>query len=306
MTRFLLLLLIFPFSTQAQQKEEIIKAIIKINRLENADKGPSSVLPLDTSRLSEESKTALFEIPNKFDNHKNFQALRKLINHDELALLTSHENPVVRLFAIRQLIEERDYNFDFLKAFQYELYKHDTITCRFYDMIEPTITYRILLEDLSGDWNYAKSTDQQEDLKFLTIITQAIDSFILFSNFNFPDHVYQDIFDRQKFSDSANSRILELIRSKYNFWAFNYLKNKQPQLYDSIRIETINTFNTDRKKILADHPHFFEWFLRYLITSHHFKISKLFIQELKDKNYSKESIDWMLMGIDKGLIEKVK
>lgn len=302
--RVILLILFFPLFVHGQQKEEILKAIVKINRLETADKGP--FIPLDTNRLSTDEKKVLFEIPNKYDNYKNFQALRKLIDHDELLALTKHENGVVRLFAVRELIKERDYNFDFYNFFLTEFNKGDKIESQFADMIDREMTYKILLADLSGDWNYARSTGAKEDFKFLSFMSQRIDSFILFKDFDFYDEVYIDIFDRQKFGKSANGRILELIKIKFNFWAFDYLKEHEPKLYDSIKVETVIAFDKHKGTLLTEHPNFFQWFLRYLITSRQYEIAKSFLQELKKRDYSKETIDWMLMGIDEKLIEKVK
>lgn len=303
MARLFILILLLPFLTYGQQKEEILTAIIKINRLETADKGPFLI---DTGHLSTDQKKTWFEIPNKSDNYKNFQALRKLINRDELVALTKHENGVIRLFAIRQLLQERDSKFDFFNSFLNEFNKRDTIVSQFADMIDHSVTYHILLEDLSGDWNYARSTGATKDLQFFTKISRPVDSFILFSNFDFPDNVYQDIFDRQKFGKPANARILELIKTKYNFWAFNYLRKAEPKIYDAIKTQTVDAFDKHKKELLTEHPNFFQWFMRYLITSNQYETAKSFLQELKDKDYSKETIDWMLMGIDKKLLDKVR
>lgn len=302
MARLLLLILLFPVLVHSQTKEELLKAIIKINRLESADKG--SIWTFDT--LTADQEKALNEILNKSDNYKNFQALRHLINLKELLALTKHENGVIRLFAIRQLVQERNRNFNFFKCFLNEFNKRDTIVSQFADMIEPEVTYHILLQDLSGDWNYARSTGAKNDLRFFTKISRPVDSFILYSNFDFPDNIYEDIFDRQKFGKSANARILELVKTKYNFWAFNYLMKKEPTLYDAIKTQTVDAFNKHKKKLLTEHPDFFEWFLRYLVTSNQYETAKSFIQELKDRNYSKQRIDGMLWGIDKNLLEKVK
>lgn len=288
---------------RGQSKEEILTAILKINRLETADKGPFLI---DTSNLSADQKKTLFEIPNKSDNYKNFQALRKRISRDELIALTNHNNGVIRLFAIRQLLQERDNNYDFFTSFINEFNRKDTIVSQFADMIDHSITYHILLEDLSGDWNYARSTGAKKDLQFFTKISRPVDSFILFSNFDFPDNVYEDIFDRQNFGKSANARILELVKTKYNFWAFNYLRRTEPKIYSAIKSQTVEAFDKHKKELLKEHPNFFQWFMRYLIKSNQYETAKSFLQELKDQNYSKETIDWMLMGIDKKLLDKVR
>jgi hypothetical protein len=117
--------------------------------------------------------------------------------------------------------------------------------------------------------------------------------------------VYEDIFDRQKFGNAANDRILELIKKKYIFWAFAYLKKNNPKLYQSIKTQTVANFMNNREILLTEEPNYFTWFLRYLITSHQYEDAKLLVEELKEKKYSKDAIDFMLMGIDKKLIKKV-
>jgi hypothetical protein len=305
MVRFIpLLLLLFPLFVKGQQKEEILKTIIKINKLETADKGP--FIAIDTNLLSDDEKKLLFEVPNKYDNYKNFQELVKLITRDELVALTKHENGVVRLFAIRQLIKEQDYNFDYFDSFLNEFNRNDTIVSQFADMIEPGITYRILLADLSGDWNSARSTGAERDLKFFNYLSRRIDSFILFKDFDFYDEAYEDIFDRQTFEKSANDRILKLIETKFNFWAFNYFKKNEPAIFNLIMNEVIKNVLINKASLLEEHPNFFKWFLRYMVTNGEFENAREMIQVLKKGEYYNERMDWMLMGIDKKLVDKVR
>ena len=299
----LIIILSLPLFVIGQQKADILNQIIKINMLQTEDKGPGVI---DTNFMSLEERKEFNEIPNKYDNYKNFQALTKIITHSELVELTNNKNGVVRLFAIRQLVKERDYNFNFFNFFLNEFDKKDFILSRFADMIDSEATYSILLQDFSGDWNYARSTGEKTDSKFLNHILRPIDSFILFNNFEFDDATYEDVFDRQKFEKSANGTIVELIKNEYNFWAFNYLRKNDPELYRSIKKATIAALVKNKKTVLNEHPQFYEWFLRYLITSHQYNDAKSLLQELNERDYSKETVDFMLTGIDKKLIDRVR
>ena len=173
-------------------------------------------------------------------------------------------------------------------------------------MISTEPTYEILLQDWSGNWNYARSTGATEDSKFLDKILKPIDSFILANKFDFYDGVYTDIFDRQKFDSALNGRILELIDTKLNFWAFNYFKETNPEIFKSIEKKTIANVLKNNATLLEEHPDFFQWFLRYLVTDKQFDNAKQMIQALPKDEYFNKRLEYMLMNIDKNLVNKVK
>lgn len=299
-----ILILFTPLLIKAQNKEDIIKQIVKINRLESEMKGVGGYI--DYSTLSDSDRNRLNKIPNDYDNYLNFLALAKIISRQELIELTKHSNGVIRMFAIRELIRQRDYEYDYYNFFLSEFRNKERIEWQYGCMISTEPTYEILLQDWSGNWNYARSTDSIKDSKFLDKILKPIDSFILVNKFNFYDGVYTDIFDRQRFDSSLNQRILELIDTKLNFWAFNYFKETNPKIFKSIEKKTIANVLTNKTTLLKEHPDFFQWFLRYLITNKQFNNAKQMIQALPKDEYFKERLEYMLMGIDKELVDKVQ
>lgn len=302
LTSFLLLL--FPVFAQSQTKDDIIKQILKINRLESEMRGLS--VYIDSSGMTASEKAERYKIPSDYDNYENFQALTKIISHQELVDLTKNESGVLRIFALRALIKQRDYNYDYYNFFLTEFKRNDSIESQYGCIISIEPTFEILLQDWSGNWNYARSTGAKEDSKFLNKILKPIDSFILVDKFNFYDGVYTDIFDRQKFDTSLNGRILELIDKKLNFWAFNYFKKTNPVIFKSIEKKTITNVLKNRIVLLEDHPDFFQWFLRYLVNDKQFDNAKHMIQVLPKDKYFKERLEFMLMNIDKKLVDKVK
>ncbi len=260
---------------------------------------PYSSLP-DSERIQQT------KIPNDHDNYLNFLALVKIIPHQELVALTEHSSGVIRMFAIRELIRQRDYSYNYYNFFLSEFKRKDSIEYQYGCIISTEPTYEILLQDCSGNWNYARSTDAKKDSKFLDKILKPIDSFILVSKFEFYDRVYTDIFDRQKFDPSLNGRILELIDIKLNFWAFNYFKDTDPQIFKSIEKKTITRVLTNKTTLLKEHPDYFQWFLRYLVTDKQFDNAKQMILALPKDEYFNETLEYMLMGIDNDLVGKVK
>jgi len=295
---FAFIITLNTFQAQGQLKDELMKKIIEINLLQDEN---YVMFPYhsDSERLIQEA------VPNSHSNYLNFQALVKLISHDELILLTKHDNGVVRMLAVRQLIKQHEYNYDYFNFFIQELNKKDTIENQYADMIYSSLTYDILLQYWSGDWNYARSTGDKKSSKFLNKILMPIDSFILVTNINFNDAVYEDIFDRERFNDSMNSRIVKLIDSNLNFWAFSYLKKNNLPLFKTLERQTIQKVIANRSTLLESHPSFFEWFMRYMINNRDFKDARLMIGEIKKKEYAKEKLDYMFMGLNKKLVEKV-
>jgi len=299
-----ILILFTPLLIKAQDKGDIIKQIVKLNRLESEMKGVGSYI--DSSMLSESERIRLNKIPNDYDNYLNFLALVKIISHQELVALTKHSNGVLRMFALRELIRQRDYNYDYSNFFLAEFKAKDSIEWQYGCIVSVEPTYEILLQDWSGNWNYARSTGAKKDSKFLDKILKPIDSFILVDKFNFYDGVYTDIFDRQKFDTSLNWRILELIDTKLNFWAFNYFKDTDSKIFKSIEKKTIASVLKNKATLLKEHPGFFQWFLRYMVTDKQFDNAKQMIQALPKDEYFNERLEYMLMSIDKKLVDKVK
>jgi hypothetical protein len=302
LTSFLLLLI--PVFAQSQTKDDIIKQILKINRLESELRGLS--VYMDSSEMTASEMAERYKIPNDYNNYENFQALIKIISHQELVDLTKNESGVLRMFALRALIEQRDYNYDYYNFFLTEFERKDSIESQYGCLISKKPTYEILLQDWSGNWNYARSKGEKEDSKFLDKILKPIDSFILVYKFDFYDGVYESIFDRQKFDSSLNGRILELIDTKLNFWAFNYLKKTNPKVFKSIENKTIANVLKNKTTLLQEHPDFFQWFLRYLVTDKQFDNAKQMIQAFPKDEYFNGRLEYMLMSIDKKLVDKVK
>ena len=302
LTSFLFLLI--PVFVQSQTKDDIIKRILKINRLESEMRGLS--VYIDSSEMTASEKAERYKIPSDYDNYENFQALTKIISHQELVDLTKDRSGVLIMFALRALIKQRDYNYVYYNFFLTEFKRKDSIESQYGCIISTEPTYEILLQDWSGNWNCARSTGAKEDSKFLDKILHPIDSFILVDKFEFYDAAYEDIFDRQKFDSSLNERILELIDTKLNFWAFNYFKKTTPKVFKSIENKTITNVLKNKTTLLKDHPDFFQWFLRYLVTDKQFGNAKQMIQALPKDEYFNERLEYMLMSIDKQLVDKVK
>jgi hypothetical protein len=303
MLRVLLTILLLPAVIHGQQKENILKAVIDINRLETADLGP---IRIDPNKLSEDLKKAWFEVPNKHNNYLNFSTLVKLITIDELDQLTHHPNGVVRMFAFRELLKSRSEQFNYFDFFIQEYGKNDTIKSKFADMIDESVTWKIFLADISEDWNVAQSNSNDKGKRYLRTITKRIDSFILYANPYFPDWVYETVFDRRIFSKSSTTRIRELAVDKLNFSAFEYLKIHNKAVFAIVREHVLSSVVKSKEHFYMFRVDAFQRFLRYMVRNRYFKMAKQMISVFKNDNYYEVILEQMLGGIDKMLVRKIK
>ncbi len=298
-----LLMFHFPFCALSQTKDEIIKQILKINRLESEERGLQLI---DPSELSEAENAELNKIPNEHNNYENFQALKKIISHQELVDFTENISGVLRMFAIRALISQRDNNYDYFQFFVNEIKKNEKIESQWGCDVSVNLTSNILLSELSNNWNIARSEDDKKKLNFLNKILRPIDSFILVENKNFNDNFYFGVFSRKLFGNSMNGRVKQLIDTKLNFAAFEFMMKTNPKIFDSIKENVIDRVIKSKVLLLDRHPQFFEGYLRYMVTNKQFEKAKQMIQAMKQDEYFEDRLNYMLMGIDKELVNKVK
>ena len=95
-------MLLLAFSTSyGQTKDELINAIIKVNSLDGWDGIMERDFPGQIENNNEKTNV-------NSNNYYNFKKLKEIISTEDLIKLTNHENQVLRLYAIRELIEQND------------------------------------------------------------------------------------------------------------------------------------------------------------------------------------------------------
>ena len=241
----------------AQTKAELIDAIKKMNILENDDKGLRIIYDDDNST---EEKIIL---PSKTDNYENFKALAKQISHEELINLTTDENPVIRMFAIRELFQKRDNQYNFKEAFIKELSENTRIRNHEGCEIWQERTFSIMFNDFSYNWNSTSFLKQTQEFNFVDSILTQIDLFCMYTDRYLPEHFYETIFSRRKYSLVNNQRITELLYLQTNFYAFKYLKLKYPDEFKLIETNFINNKLLKENFDIEKYPNSFYEFLKY-------------------------------------------
>lgn len=145
--RTLLLTLLIAISTSyGQTKEELIDAIIKVNSLDDWDGIIDRPFPGETENNIEKEKISS-------NNYYNFNKLKEIVSRDELIKLTSHKNQVLRLYAIKELIEKNDIAFDLKKIIVEEIKNKKYIHVHSGCIISQELSYSILYH---AYWNQVR------------------------------------------------------------------------------------------------------------------------------------------------------
>jgi hypothetical protein len=284
--------LILTIHVFGQTKADLINAIKKMNILENDDKG---MIIVD----EREHVAAKITLPSEVDNFENFRALISLIDTTELLKLGSDDNPIIRMFAIRELFHQKNKVFDFKQAFMKELKSRVVIKDREGCEIARSYTYSILFYDLSGNWNSASFLKQKSDFDFVDNILGKIDSYCLSSNVDLPEDIFETIFGRRKFGVKHLNRIKELIYSEDNFYAFKFLMENYPSDFEKAKAIYLKDNFLNKKFDIKKRPYSFYEFLKYSIQTSN---KELELNLLKQYNRldNKKNFEWIMNRIKVG------
>jgi len=218
-----------------QTKEELIDAIIKINSLDGDDGMFDREFDGETTKTKKISS-------NNFDN---FVKLKKLISKDELINLTNHKNQVLRLYSIRELIEQNDNSINLVKIILDEIKNEKHIQTHEGCIISQDLTYSIIYHDY---WNQVRlkalnKFNENDDEKRELIMQKAqendnllkkINSEILKLNKDVYWLIYARIFEIKKYEENSKSYITKLLFENNNSYAFDYLKQNYQNEFEQI------------------------------------------------------------------------
>lgn len=221
-TTFLLISII----SFGQTKEELIDVIIKINSLDGDDG------IFDREFDGERTKTE----KTSSNNFNNFEKLKRIISKDELINLTNHKNQTLRLYSIRELIEQNDNSINLKQIILDEIKNEKYIQTHEGCIISEDLTYSIIYHDY---WNQVrinalKKFNDENDEKREQIMLEAqendsllkiINSEILKLDKDIYWLIYARIFEIKKYDENIKPDIIKLLFKHNNSYAFEYLKN---------------------------------------------------------------------------------
>ncbi|MFY7844067.1 hypothetical protein [Chryseobacterium gambrini] len=228
----------------AQTKEEIISRIIKVNSLDDWD----GILnpKLDINGLSDNN------------NYYNFEKLKKISSQNQIFELSKHKNPIVRLYAIGELISQNNHSLDLKKIVLDAISNKEIIPTSSGCIIDRDLTYSIIYHNY---WNHvrANSSKQQyeEDNKNNEVMyLQAINNDHLLKEINIEilrrDEdlfwlIYKRAFEIEKYNKNLKKNIIHLLYKYNNSYAFEYLEKNYPKDFKNIYNGYFNKHFTNAK-----------------------------------------------------------
>lgn len=283
-------LLILTCYCYGQSKAELINAIKKMNILESENRGFLLIDPEDST--SKKKPT----IPSKVNNYENFKALVSLIDSTELLKLGTDKNPIIRMFAIRELFQQKNTAFDFKKAFIAEVQRKLQIEDHEGCIISKEYTYNILFDDFSSNWNRTNFEQELNDFTFVDSILKGIDLYCLYSDSYLPDNIFETIFERRKYGNEHLERIKELVYTKDNFYAFKFLMDNYPDEFEEVKSKYLKNNFSDKRFDIVKHPYSFYELLTYSIQTSN-KQLQINLTKQYDKIADKRNLKWIMYRI---------
>lgn len=231
---FLYLMIFLSNSVFAQTKEELIAGIIKVNSLDDFD-------GLD------QFDDFVPQMSNEINdcNYYNFEKLKLLLSKSELFELCNHENQVLRLYAIAELIEINDPNLDIIGTILKEIKHNRSIKSKSGCIRSEDLTYSVVyhnywnhirLNALEG--NYEKSDENKSSIMLDTVnkdpLMREINTAILELEDDIDWLIYDRMFEIKEYHDSLKSAIIQHLYKNNNSYAYEYLKRNYPNEFPLI------------------------------------------------------------------------
>ena len=230
------------------------------------------------------------------EQYLNFKKLKKLLSAKELLGLTRSENPVLRSYAFREIIQNTNKNDSVIDFLAFELDKNQTVLifegCTQGLELVSSLVYheywnkiRIeALESIKTDDEVKRNEAMQKRLASDEVM-EKMDSIIVHSDKNVYWLLYLRAFENRKHKDSYVPRIEKLAFEQNNVYALYYLNQYYPtQSMQKIKSYFENEFQKVTFKEEEDSQYFVE-LIEFLINSNDVRFHEIALEKLrKDKD----------------------
>lgn len=217
--KILVSILLF-FSTlnfvSSQTKKDLIEGIIEVNSFDDWD--------------GIENSKCFNNIICKNNNHYNFEKLKKIISTKELIKLSKHKNPVMKMYAVTELMFKNQNSIDLKGIILDEINKNQKIATESGCIVDKEYTYSIL-------YHRFYSGERDENNVRLTDINKAI----IKIDRDLEWTVYYRIFSNIVYDKDLKNSIINLLYKYNNSYAFEYLRKNYPEDFEQISTHYFNT-----------------------------------------------------------------
>lgn len=274
----------------SQTKEQLIRSIINVNRVESNCIGYGCV---------------------KSKQYANFEKLKEKLSQQELVELSKHRNSTIRTYASKAIIQSIP-NFATTLLLN-ELENNKTVKTFDGCIIDVQTTSSIIYHEY---WNKirieaireTKGNNYEEDLAMKKrlasdYIMEKLDSIIIHSDKKVDWILYDRTFENRKHNENYLTRIEELAFNKNNSYAFEYLKKYYPIEY-SEKIEKYLTTDFLKADFKTENDVFYLYsFIKILLESNNENYKNIAIEKLKSNDIWKEKSGWFNNTLEKYGIE---
>ena len=284
--RALLLILLLAFSTSyGQTKEELINAIIKVNSLDGWDGIMERAFPGQIENNTEKTNVSS-------NNYYNFKKLKEIISKEDLVKLTNHENQVLRLYAIRELIEQNDKSINLNDIILEEINNQNYIQTHEGCIISQELSYSIIYHDY---WNQVRinaleNFNEDDEYKKEQIMLEAQENDSLLKSINSEiiklDKdiywlIYARIFEIRNYGKDTKSNIIELLFKHNNSFAFEYLKNNYPNEFKKISKKYFENYFENQNFETENQAFYLFYYTNYAFENDNQEIKEKVLNRLK-------------------------
>jgi hypothetical protein len=280
MKKLLTIILILTISLCfSQTKEQLIDSIIKVNRVESDCVGYGCMVS---------------------PQYKRFQKLKKKISDNELIELSKHENPTIRTYASKELIQSEIGNVPELLST--ELQKNEMVEtfegCIMDVKPISSIIYHEYLNKIrieasrkiKGN-NYKQNLAMQKALA-TDLTMEKLDSIIIYSEKEIYWLLYDRTFENRKHKTSYLPRIEELDFNMNNAYAFDYLKKYYSIEYSDKLDNYLRTVFPKAKFQTENEVFYLHSFIETLLERKNEEFKKIAISKLRTEKVWKERKGW--------------
>ena len=263
----------------SQTKEQLIDSIIKVNRVESDCVGIGCMVSPQYAR---------------------FEKLKKKLSDKELIELSKHENPTIRTYASKELIQSEKGNVPELLST--ELQKNEMVETFEGCIMDTEPISSIIYHEY---WNKIrieasrknKGNNYEQNLVMKKAVAtdltmEKLDSIIIYSEKEVYWLLYDRTFENRKHKESYLPRIEDLAFNKNNAYAFDYLK----KYFSTEYLDKFDSYlRTDfpKAKFQTENEVFYlHSFIETLLESNNEEFKKIAISKLRTEEVWKKHKGW--------------
>lgn len=273
---FCIALILVWNSSFSQTKEQLIDSIISANIVESDCVGAAC---------------------QPGDQYLNFKKLKNELSESEFERLLSHQNPILRTYALIESIESD--NPEIVKLFESEIRRNESVRT-----FEGCIISRDEIQSIvyHAYWNKVRidalkdlksSNDDDRNLTMQNAISkdermELLDRIVIYSDKEIFWHLYSRAFNNRKYKESDLKQIEKLAFEKNISFAYEYLKRFYPEKYEKRFTSYLKEDFPKANFHNSNDIFYMRYFIKELLDRNQSEMNNIAIKKLNDTEFWKQ------------------